>query len=143
MPVGNVDFNKNVVSALNSYIDFAKVNSIQFHNCDYKEFLGKIKIKTNDYVFLDPPYYISLSEYNKFWSLKDEKELYDILDELDRKGICFGVTNLVHHKGKTNNILKDWAKRYHIHYIKSNYISFNDNTIKKDSKEIFITNYEK
>ena len=143
LPVGNVDFNKNVVNALNGYIDFAKTNSIQFYSCDYKDFLDKIKIRTNDYVFLDPPYYISLSEYNKFWSLNDEKELYDILDGLDKRGIRFGITNLVHHKGKTNEVLKRWAKKYYIHNIKSNYISFNDNTIKNDSKEVFVTNYEK
>ena len=30
-----------------------------------------------------------------------------------------------------------------VYDIESNYISFNDNTIKKDSKEVFVTNYGK
>ena len=33
-----------------------------------------------------------------------EKELYELLDELDKKGIRFGITNLVYHKGKKNTI---------------------------------------
>ena len=143
LPVGNVDFNKNVVNALNGYLNFAKNESVKFYSLDYKDFLDSVDIKTNDYVFLDPPYYISLSEYNKFWDAKNEVELYDILDSLNRKGIKFGITNLVHHKGKTNSILMKWANKYCVHNIYSNYISFNDNTIKKDSKEIFVTNYEK
>ena len=143
LPVGNVDFNKNVANALNEYINFSNSANVEFYCGDYKDFLFNIKIKSNDYVFLDPPYYISLSEYNKFWNIKDEKELYDTLDSFDKKGVRFGITNLVNHKGKTNEILKKWAKKYYIHNIKSNYISFNDNTIKNDSKEIFVTNYEK
>ncbi|PHL17233.1 DNA adenine methylase, partial [Enterococcus faecium] len=35
----------------------------------------------------------------------------------------------------------EWGKKYNEYDIKSNYISRFDNTIKKDSKEIYITNY--
>ena len=92
---------------------------------------------------LDPPYLISQSEYNKLWTENDEKELYKLLDDLNEKGIRFGITNLVYHKGKTNNIFYEWSKKYHVHELSSNYISFNDNTIKNNSKEVFVTNYDK
>lgn len=141
LPVGNVDFNKNVYNALFSYKVFTDHNNIKFSNMDYKSFLDSLKLTKKDYIYLDPPYLISNSEYNKFWSEINEYELYSKLDVLHKKGISFGITNLINHKGKTNNILKQWAAKYKIYNIDSNYISFNDNTIKADSKEIFITNH--
>ena len=65
----------------------------------------------------------------------------NLLDSLNAKGIRFGLTNLVYHKGKTNEIFLKWAKKYPAVTIDSNYISFNDNTIKKDSVELYVCNY--
>ncbi|WP_104748493.1 Dam family site-specific DNA-(adenine-N6)-methyltransferase [Helicobacter cetorum] len=141
LPVGNVDFNENVYNALKNYINFIQQNTIMFSNTDYIDFLKSITYLKDDYVYFDPPYLISNSEYNKLWDSDNEIALYGIIDSLDKKGVKFGLTNLVCHKGETNSILKEWAKKYYIFNIKSNYISFNDNTIKEDSKEIFVTNY--
>ena len=141
LPVGNVDFNKNVYTALTNYLDFRKNNEIIFKNTDYKNFLNKIEIKENDYVFLDPPYLISMSEYNKLWNEDKEKELCEFLDNLNEKGIKFGITNLITHKGKENVTFNNWAEKYNVYNINSNYISFNDNSIKHNSKEVFVTNY--
>lgn len=143
LPVGNVDFNKNVYNALINYLDFRKNNEIIFENTDYQKFLNKIEFKEKDYVFLDPPYLISMSEYNKLWNDKKEVELCDFLDKLDQKGVKFGITNLIYHKGKENETFNNWSKKYNVYDIESNYISFNDNTIKEDSKEVFVTNYGK
>lgn len=143
LPVGNVDFNKNVYNALINYLDFRSNNEIVFENTDYQKFLNKIEFKEKDYVFLDPPYLISMSEYNKLWNDKKEIELCNFLDKLDEKGVRFGITNLIYHKGKENETFNSWSKKYKVYDIESNYISFNDNTIKKDSKEVFVTNYGK
>lgn len=140
LPVGNVDFNANVYTALMSYLSFIKGKNIEFHNRDYRDFLDTLKLTKNSYVFLDPPYLISMSEYNKLWNSEKEKELCDFLDELNEKGVAFGITNLITHKGKTNTVFKKWSEKYTTYNIKSNYISFNDNTIKNDSREVFVTN---
>ena len=142
LPVGNVDFNKNVHDALINYLDFMKNNKVKFYNKDYKEFLNSIELDEQSYVYLDPPYLISMSEYNKLWNEEEEVALYRLLDELNSKGIKFGITNLVNHKGKFNEIYYEWSKKYKSYSIDSNYISFNDNTIKMSSKEVFVTNYE-
>ena len=84
-----------------------------------------------------------MSEYNKFWNESKEKELYDYIDALDKRGIKFGLTNLVAHKGRENSIFSEWSKKYTSYIIKTNYISFNDNSVKTNSKELFVTNYEK
>lgn len=142
LPVGNVDFNKNVYEALINYLNFRKKNEVVFENTDYKKFLSKINFTEKDYVFLDPPYLISMSEYNKLWNSEKEEELCKFLDNLDKEGIKFGITNLVYHKGRENRIFNNWCKKYKVYNIHSNYISFNDNSVKKDSKEVFVTNYE-
>ncbi len=141
LPVGNVDFNSNVYTALNNYLDFISEHEIEFFNMDYISFLEKIKYDSNSYIFLDPPYLISMSEYNKLWNEQKEDELCEYLDGLDDKGIKFGITNLITHKGKTNTRFLEWSKKYCAFDVKSNYISFNDNTIKADSQEVFVTNY--
>lgn len=141
LPVGNVDFNKNVYEALSNYLKFIEDKEIEFFNMDYKKFLNSLMITKESYVFLDPPYLISMSEYNKLWNEEKEKELCTFLDELDARGVKFGITNLITHKGNTNTTFSDWAKKYIIYDIDSNYISFNDNTIKEGTKEVFVTNY--
>lgn len=141
LPVGNVDFNNNVYQALNNYLDFVGKHKIEFFNMDYISFLEKVKFRKNSYVFLDPPYLISMSEYNKLWNDKKEDELCEYLDSLNYRGIKFGITNLITHKGKVNQRFLDWSKKYCTYDVKSNYISFNDNTIKEDSQEVFVTNY--
>lgn len=103
-------------------------------------FLSHIDLDANCYVYMDPPYLISGSEYNKLWNADEEYALCDTLDGLDREGIRFGVTNLVRHKGAVNTVFATWAAKYFSYIIKSNYISFNDNTIKDDSMEMFVTN---
>ncbi len=143
LPVGNVDFNSNVYNSLNYYFDYLNRIDIKYFNLDYKEFVRNLKIGKNDYVLLDPPYLISDSEYNKLWNEKHETELYDFLDELNDKGIKFGITNLMYHKGQKNKFLEKWSKKYNVYEINSNYISFNDNTVKINSKEVFVTNYDK
>lgn len=141
LPVGNVDFNNNVYQALNNYLKFVGEHDIEFFNMDYISFLEKIKFGKNSYIFLDPPYLISMSEYNKLWNDKKEDELCEYLDLLNDRGIKFGITNLITHKGKVNQRFLDWSKKYCAYDVKSNYISFNDNTIKADSQEVFVTNY--
>ena len=141
LPVGNVDFNKNVYEALSNYLEFIKDKDIEFYNKDYKDFLNNLSISESSYVFLAPPYLISMSEYNKLWNEEKEKELCYFLDELDSKGVKFGITNLITHKGKINTTFSHWAQKYTIYDVDSNYISFNDNTIKKSTKEVFVTNY--
>ena len=141
LPVGNVDFNKNVVQALSAYLSFMANNNVTFVNYDYRKFVASQKFKVNDFLYFDPPYIITFSEYNKIWNLESERELYALLDELDKRGIRFGISNMLEHKGRRNDVLADWSKRYMVHEIQSNYISFNDNSIKGESREVYVTNY--
>lgn len=141
LPVGNVDFNQNVVEALTNYVNLTNQKKIYWSNEDYKSFLSKIVTTENDFIYLDPPYLITSSEYNKFWKQKDDDELYSLLDEFTKKKIRFALSNVVTYKGKENIRLLKWAKKYNVYPVKSNYINYHDNSIKSFS-EVLITNYD-
>lgn len=141
VPVGNVDFNENVVSALNAYFDAVQARDLTFYSMDFEAFLDKVQPTPRDFVYLDPPYLISLSEYNKLWNEKEEQRLLGVLDTLAQKNIRFAISNVIQHKDSYNRIFQDWARRYHTRTVYSNYISFRDNT-NKGSHEVLVTNYE-
>jgi DNA adenine methylase len=141
LPVGNVDFNKNVIDALNNYFYKSKNNNIEFYNLDYKEFLDNLTISKNDLLYFDPPYLITFSEYNKYWNEEKEKEFVDFLSDIHNKGFKFAVSNVIHYKNKENYIFSEWSKNYKTIPIKSNYISYHDNTV-KNFKEVLVINYE-
>lgn len=141
LPVGNVDYNNNVKKALNDYFDFIENNTVEYTCFDFEYFLSNIPIDKNDIIYVDPPYLISDSEYNKNWSENDEIRLLKKLDDLSDKGYKFVLSNVLYHKGMQNKILLEWSKKYKIIDVKSNYISYHDNTI-KNTREVVILNYE-
>lgn len=140
LPVGNVDFNHNTAQALLSYFYINSSKTTTWHNLDFEEFLGVLDLGEEDLVYLDPPYLITSSEYNKLWDHNTEKRLLCLLDNLHLQGIRFAISNVTHYKDRQNYLFIDWAQKYHIHPIKSNYISYHDNSIKKFN-EVLITNY--
>lgn len=143
LPVGNVDLNQNVINALNYYFKFCTKNEVLFYTLDFRKFLHMWDFKSGDFIYLDPPYLISDSEYNKLWSEDDERDLLGILDELNTKGVRFAISNLIEHKGKTNAIFERWAEKYNICEVSSNYINYHNNTRKENHREVLVTNYKK
>ena len=142
LPVGNVDFNTNVYNALSDYFKLNSSKKTNWFCLDFKQFLGSIAYQQDDFVYLDPPYLITFSEYNKLWNENTEQDLLQILDNLNERGIKFAISNVTHYKGKENSQFINWSKKYNSYQIKSNYISYHDNTIKKFN-EVLTTNYGK
>lgn len=140
LPVGNVDFNKNVVNALNAYFDFVQSKKIVFTSKDFRAYFSNKKFSKNDFVYLDPPYLITASEYNKLWNEQSEKDLLDLIVGLDKRGVRFALSNVTHYNGSKNDLLINWMKKYKVHKIRSNYINYHHNG-KKQIKEVLITNY--
>ncbi len=143
LPVGNVDLNQNVISALNYYFRFCTQNEVLFYQLDFRNFLHYWNFYSGDFVYLDPPYLISNSEYNKIWSEADERDLLGLLDELNAKGVRFAISNLIEDKGQTNAIFEEWAKKYHVHEVSSTYINYHSNVRKEAHREVLVTNYKK
>ena len=140
LPVGNVDFNQNTYNAIVDYFTILKEKNTVWYNEDFRVFLNNIDYREDDLVYLDPPYLITFSEYNKLWNEETERELLNLLDDLNKRNIKFAISNVTHYKGKVNNLFLEWSKHYNSFPIKSNYISFNDNTV-KNFNEVLVTNF--
>ncbi|MCD8393534.1 MAG: Dam family site-specific DNA-(adenine-N6)-methyltransferase [Bacteroidales bacterium] len=140
LPVGNVDFNQNTKDALIDYFAAVKQRQLTFTSQDFREFLHNLDYQPDDLIYLDPPYLITFSEYNKLWNEDTERDLLALLDQLNERGVRFAISNVTHYKGRINEIFLRWTEPYHVYPIKSNYISFNDNTI-KNFNEVLVTNY--
>lgn len=140
LPVGNVDLNQNTIKALNDYFKLTTIKKPQWFNLDFEKFIDSIELSANDLVYLDPPYLITFSEYNKYWNEETEKRLLSMLNGLNDKGIRFAISNVTRYKGRENQLFLDWSQNYHSHSIKSNYISYHDNT-NKTFTEVLVTNY--
>ena len=70
-------------------------------------------------------------------------KIKDVLDKANEQGIKFALSNVFEHKGKKNKILQEWAKKYKVYEIDSNYS--NCSYQKKDkeaiTREVLVVNY--
>lgn len=147
MPFGRnrSSFNPNLEKKFIKFIDKLGEINVTFFNSDF----NKIKIDMlgeNDFVYCDPPYLVTCASYNEQdgWNETKERELLELLDNLNARGIKFALSNVLENKGKTNEILKVWAEKYNVHYL--NYSYGNCNYHAKDKSEnstveVLITNY--
>ena len=140
LPVGNVDFNKNTEAALKNYFELIKKKNTTFYNLDFVDFIKNIEFQQDDFIYFDPPYLITFSEYNKLWNKETEDRLVKFLEFLNKKKVNFAISNVTHYKGKINTQFLEWSKNHFSFEIKSNYISYHDNS-NKEFKEVLVTNY--
>lgn len=147
----NMPFGKN----RSQWNDNMKKNLINFHkaitekkiiftNKDFKE-LKIDKLSCNDFVYCDPPYLITCATYNEKdgWNEQCETDLLSLLDSLNSKSVKFALSNVLFSKGKTNDLLIEWSKKYNVHHLDYTYQNCNYHTKDKSSKpdEVLITNF--
>lgn len=140
-------FNDTMREKATKYIERLNEKNIKFTNKDFSEF--EIDwLWQNDFVYIDPPYLIKVWWYERDyfckWSEEYEKKLFSFMDQLNAKWVKFALSNVFEHKGKSNDLLKDWSKKYNVHLLDYNYSNCNYQTKNKDkqsTQEVLITNY--
>ena len=145
-------FNKKMNDNLVRFISKIKEKNIEFTSSTFEDF-NFSHFSQKDFVYCDPPYLITTGSYNdgkrgfKGWTTKEEKTLHNILDKLHIQGVRFALSNVLDHKGKSNDILKEWLARnsnYNVNHLNFHYSNSSYNTMdrdKKSSTEVLITNY--
>ncbi len=145
LPVGKRDLNASTRKNIKIFSEKLKTQQIVFMNKDFK--LIKPSDFKEPFYYCDPPYLLGDASYNENggWNLKKEKELLEYLKSLSEKGIKFALSNVIEHKGQTNNILLEWVMRnkFNIIYIDKNYSNSNYQSTAKNNQtcEVLITNY--
>lgn len=139
-------FSPQLKTKLEKYIERISEINIDFYSEDFHNL--NLSQDNNAFFYADPPYLITVGAYERDyfckWSEDYEKELLNTLDILNEKGRQFALSNVLTHKGKTNEILSEWAKKYNIHHLNMSYKSCNYQTHLRDNKisdEVLITNY--
>ena len=145
MPVNKRDFNDNLKNNTINFINEIHNKNIFFTNNDFKE-LKIEKLKEDDFVYCDPPYLITCASYNEQdgWNETKEKQLLKLLDSLNDNNIKFALSNVLENKGKRNEILIEWCKKYNVHYLNNSYSNCNyhaKDKSKNSTVEVLITNY--
>lgn len=138
-PVGQAGFNDKILEKIISYCRNLKEKNVVFMSEDFEKMWKHIN--KNTFVYLDPPYLITLGSYNdgkrgfNGWNENDELRLLNFLNKLNSKGIKFMLSNVLEHKEKKNKILIDWIKE-------NNYrvIEYKEKA-RKNRKEVLIVNY--
>lgn len=138
-PVGQAGFNDKILEKIISYCRNLKEKNVVFMSEDFENMWEHIN--KNTFIYLDPPYLITLGSYNdgkrgfNGWDEKEETRLLKFLNKLNSKGIKFMLSNVLEHKEKKNKILIDWIKE-------NNYrvIEYKEKA-RKNRKEVLIVNY--
>ena len=103
MPFGRnrSSFNPTLKKNFIKYIDKLDKLNITFINKDFKE-LKIDNLNDNDFIYCDPPYLVTCASYNEQdgWNETKEKELLDLLDKINNKGVKFALSNVLENQGK-------------------------------------------
>lgn len=141
-------YNNTIEQNLLNFLFNIKNKNIEFISNDFS-YIKDYKFEVNDFVYCDPPYLISNASYNDGkrgfgnWTQYEDDKLLELLDFLNDKGVKFLLSNVITHKGITNENLKKWSSKYNIKnidkkYNNCNYQLKNKNTI---TQEVIIYNY--
>ena len=138
-------FNQSTENNFINFVNEIHNKNIFFTNKDFTE-LKIEKLKEDDFVYCDPPYLITCASYNEKdgWNEIKEKQLLKLLDSLNDNNIKFALSNVLENKGKRNEILIEWCKKYNVHYLNNSYSNCNyhaKDKSKNSTVEVLITNY--
>lgn len=142
---GKRDFNQNMKRNLLNFVQKIQSMNIEFKNTSALDIV--VSGEENDFVYVDPPYLISVATYNESdgWNLEKEQQLLNYLNNLNDKGIKFALSNVIEHKGEKNEVLNDWVKKnqFNMHMLNFSYSNSSYQAKSKDTitKEVLITNY--
>lgn len=138
MPFGHRSFNPSSKKKLKNFYTSIANKAIEFKCGSFFD----IDINNGDFVYIDPPYLATNFLYNTDWNEITDKAMMDWLDELDERGIKFGMSNVLEHRGNENTELKEWSKKYNVHNFDINYTSgiYHAKNTDKPTVEVYITN---
>lgn len=140
VPYGGMTYNKkNLLSKLQYYKSQGVLNLLRntkIYNEDFYDFIKKIKIGKNDFMFLDPPYDTIFKEYDKnLFSRNDQVRLANyLINECKCKFmLIIKKTSFINELYKNEGLkIVEINKKYSVSFKNRN---------KKEVKHLIITNY--
>lgn len=138
IPFGKRKFNDLMVSKLDNYSESLKGRNIKFINKDFNwwDFLYF------DLILVDPPYLNTTATYNESggWSKRDDSELFNKLDCVNKLNKKFIYFNQTWSNGKQNKALSLWCQIYNVRILKDTTASCSYNKKGGKTVEIMVFN---
>lgn len=145
-------FNSRMKENLVCFLEKLHTSEISF-SCKHFAHFDLSILDKEDFLYCDPPYLITTGTYNdgkrgfSGWNAEEERKLLNLLDTVDKMGLRFALSNVLVHKGRTNEILIDWVdkNKYKVFRLHKDYSNSNYQTIdrsKTSTEEVLICNYE-
>lgn len=140
VPYGGISYNRKDFAKKIDYVTSNELSSYmentELYNLDFEKFCDKVKLTSNDFVFLDPPYDTEFSTYAKNDFDKDDQiRLANYLSNTKaRFMLIIKNTDFIY------NLYKD--RGFHIETFNKKYLVSFMNRNDKDVKHLLITNYE-
>lgn len=146
MPYGNRCYCEKHYEQIKQWCSLVKHKDITIKQQDAFYILNNTNFEKDDFIYLDPPYSNTLAIYNEKsthggWSIEDDYRLFNILEELHKKGIKWGLSNVFKNKGHINSHLIDWCDKngWNVYHLNFTYISLGKGNANSD--EVYICNY--
>lgn len=142
---GRSDFNPRLRKKFLEFRDRIKGKKVFMYNESFEKLTSSDKINSKYFIYADPPYLITTANYNENggWDEDRERSLYKELDKVNEKGAKFALSNVIEHKDRSNDILKEWMSKYNVHYLTYSYnnCNYQAKNTDKPTIEVLITNY--
>lgn len=144
--VGSRYFNPNKRNNLINFVNAIHSKDVKFTNQDFKSF-DFDSLTTEDFIYLDPPYLATdTTFYKSGWSNENEIYLLDKLDNLNKRGVKFGLSNIIYYKNKTNKYLEEFVNSHDNLKLYSSELVYSTNKVNDENKmdlakELLIVNY--
>lgn len=113
-----------------------------FSSVDFRNVILN-NIQKNNFVYCDPPYLVTQATYNGIWKEQEERDLLNLLTQLDDNNIKFALSNVLYCGQKTNEILLNWIKKYDVIELDKTYnnCNYQKKETNKKTQEILVKNY--
>ena len=142
-------FSENMEKNLSTFVSRLKNMEAIFTDGLFTDF-DLSDLTEYDFVYLDPPYLITTGNYNDGnrgfvnWDEKQELAMYSLMTKLTTQGIRWALSNVIEHKGRSNEYLKKFIKheKVFVNYLDYNYNNSSYNTVETGSVEVLVTNYD-
>lgn len=143
MPFGNGAFTETNEEYIQNGCKFFSQTNVNIFNKDFRE-IKLDKLSSQDFVYLDPPYFNTIATYNENggWKMQDEIDLFNMCEQLNKNNIKWGMSNVFMCKGKENTHLIEWCDRnnWNVYtFDKFTYSACGKGNSK--AQEVFICNY--
>lgn len=139
-PVGNSSYNETTRDRIINFVP--KTPKIKLYNQSYEE-IDIEKFDKDTLFYFDPPYFITSATYNDGkrgfvgWDSDEETKLLEYIDNINKNGYKFILSNVIYHGDKINHILLEWIKAHGF-----NIREINNVGSKNRRNEVLIYNYE-